>query len=101
MKNVLLTILTTVIAFLIGLLNTYIILSIANLYKIDFITKYSFVQVFGIIILIHFITMKFSKMSFYPENSHNPENVIKDNLIWTAISIVGWGISFLLYYIIS
>jgi len=101
MKKFILPLISPVVAFLIGLLHTYIILSIANLYKIDFVTKYSFVQVYGIIILINLITMKFSKMSFYPENPHDYENVIKDNLIWTTISIVGWGISFLAYYIIA
>ena len=88
------------VGLIVGLLATYIIISVARLYQLDFITQFSFVQVYGIIFVIEFIQYKYEKPS-----SDEFEEEIKKSIIVkisnTFVYLVMWGLGFLMYYILK
>jgi len=49
------------LAFLVSLLGTHIVLSIAGLYKLAFITQFSFVQIYGISVVFNIFKYKYTK----------------------------------------
>jgi hypothetical protein len=89
-------------AFFSGLLNTHIILDISNLYELKFITQFSFVQVYGVIILIGIITYKKQKKE---EKEYDfAESMVKgfSELFTKIIGVLCiWGLSYITYNIIS
>jgi hypothetical protein len=89
-------------AFLAALLNAYVILSVSNLYQLSFITQFSFIQVYGILAVISLAIFKYKK-----EDSSDGDFTEKMTKAFTELltvvctSLLGWGFSFLAYYIIS
>jgi len=89
-------------AFFTALLGTKIIISIADLYQLGFITKMTFVQIYGLITIINIVKYKKSKSS---DEDSKFEIMIKKSFIeilWKVIFLLmGWGLAFASYYIIS
>ena len=90
-----------VLEFLLTLLGVNIILSISKLYTLEFINQFSFIQLFGIIIILRMFSYK------YEENKGKKEwddilkssftQVITKTLIYLSI----WGLAFLYFYILK
>ena len=99
--KVILFLFVIVLSFLVGLLTIHILLSIANLYKLEFITRFSFVQIYGIIILISIIRYKYKKSD---DDEKFSDAMLKSlQIIFTTVGVMlsTWGLSFVIYYLIS
>jgi hypothetical protein len=81
------------------LLVTHIILSIAVLYTITFITQFKFVQIFGSLIIISIIRYRYtpSETKTMGEAFLEGASVLITNLL---LYLSVWGMSFLVYYIV-
>jgi hypothetical protein len=88
--------------FLTSLLGTKIILSIAELYQLSFISCYSFLQVYGVISIFNLLKYKREKTK---EEKESFNELIKKGfgeiIIKTFFLLIAWGFSFLAFYILS
>jgi hypothetical protein len=95
-------IIAMVCAFLTSLLCVKVIVSISDLYQIGFIGKFSFLQLYGIISLINIIRYKYKKEE---EKQGDFTDVIKNTFTSVFSSVffllMSWGLSFMMYYVIS
>lgn len=86
-----------------SILFVYIFIQIAEIYDLKFITQFTFVQTFGIIILVRFVTREI------PKNKENNDTLFVDemttNLKKTGRTILfllgGWGLAWLMFQILS
>lgn len=97
-----LMIIAVVCSFLTGLLGTYVIISIANLFKLTFITQFSFVQIYGVWLIIGLFRYRYKKPE--PEKKEFSVSMLESftqifvNII---IILITWGSSFIAYSIIT
>lgn len=91
-------ILVLFVATLISFLQTYIIISIAGMYDLTFITKASFMQVFGLMLILSLAKHKNEK-----SNEETFSDVLKKGLTNALSSCVSyllmWGIAYLIILI--
>lgn len=90
-----------VTAFLTSLLGAHVVLSIANLYVLNFITNFTFVQVFGVISLIHILAYKYKKSDkdkTFTDVAKQASSEIATKVLFLLFS---WGLAFLSYAIIA
>lgn len=88
------------LSFLLGLLGVYVIISVATLYKLAFITQFSFVQIYGIWILLGLFTYKYNK----EESKDFLESMIESftDIFARLLSIlIIWSLSFIIYNILT
>jgi len=90
-------------SFFIGLLGVKVILSLSTLYGLEFITKFSFVQVYGIWMLISIIRFRYEPdekngEKDFAETSFEAFIKVAANL---AMILFSWGLGYLAYYIIT
>lgn len=89
------------LAFLVALLGTHVILSIAELYKIEAIIKYDFVQMYGVLCVLSIVFYRHKK----EEEDNKEESALARMFIKILTSavfyLVSWGLSFLTYYILT
>lgn len=90
-----------VTAFLTSLLGAYVILSIADLYALIFITNFTFVQVFGAISLIHILAYKYKKSDKDKTFTDVAKQASEEIAIKVLFLLFSWGVSFLSYAIIA
>jgi hypothetical protein len=89
-----------VVGFFVVLLETKIFLSVATLYNLNFITRFSFIQVFGLLGLIGLVTYRYKKTE--EENfTESLKNGSIELLTKTCIYLTFWGIAFISYYILK
>jgi len=90
-----------VLSFLVGLLGVYVMLSIANLFDIKFITQFSFVQVYGIWCIMSLAKYKYEKAK--EEESESDKSwamfaaIITDLLVFLSM----WGLTFIAHWILT
>lgn len=88
--------------FLTALLGAKIIISIADLYQLSFITKMSFVQIYGLITIINLIKYKREKSK---EENEKFEDLMKrlfgEILFKTIFLLCGWGLAIVAFNILS
>ena len=84
------------ISVLFSFLETYIIISIAGMYDVDFITKLSFMQVFGAIFIFRLVAPNATNN----KNEENLEEILKKiltNLLTMLFSdLTLWGVAYLI-----
>lgn len=90
-----------VAAFLTTLLGAHVVLSISNLYNISFITNFTFVQVFGVISLIHIIAYKYKKSDKDKTFTDVAKQGASEIATKTLFLLLSWGLAFLSYAIIA
>lgn len=84
---------------LLQLFVTHVILSISGLYGLTFITQFSFVQIFGTLIVISIVRYRYTKT----ENKDLGEIFLEGSSglltnLFTYLFV--WGMAFLTYYVI-
>ena len=88
--------------FLTALLGAKIIISIADLYQLSFITKMSFIQIYGLITIINLVKYKKSK---HNDEKEKFEDLMKRSfgeiLHKTIFLLCGWGLAFIAFNILS
>ena len=88
--------------FLTALLGAKVIMSIADLYQLGFITKMSCIQLYGLITIINIVKHK-------KENEEKKDEAFEvmikkafTFILWKTIFLLtGWGLAFVSYYVIS
>jgi len=94
-----------VCASLTSLLGVKVIISIANLYGIEFVKTFSFVQVYGILILFGILKYKPSEKESDEKEKTTTEQAIKNGFISVFEGLmhylIVWGLGFLMFYILS
>ena len=93
-------IIAIVLGFFVSLLGTQVILSVATLYKLTFITQFSFIQIYGVLCIWGLITYKHQK------DEENKEDNWFSTLFEGIFSkifflLIVWGFSFLTYSILT
>lgn len=88
-------------AFFTSLLGAKVVLSIADLYQLSFITKFSFIQLFGLISIIHILKYKHKKEEPQGDFTDVAINTSSSILSTVIFLLVSWGLSFVTYYAIS
>lgn len=84
-----------VLGFLFSLLKTYIILDIANLFQLGFVTELGFAKVYGLIMLFALFSYKINS-----ESTDSDEYFSK--VIGSVFTfLVTWGVAYLIYPIIT
>ena len=95
--KVTLFIISLVCSFLVSILQSHIVLSIAGLYQLEFVTKFTFIQIFGILILIDLVKYTYKK-SVTEENEASFINKMIEPLISRLLLVLlVWGIAFVAY----
>lgn len=94
-------VLLVILSFLTGLFGTYIVLSIAQLFKLAFITQFSFVQLYGIWIIIGLIKFKYIKSNPDETFSESMAKLFAIVFVNAGTILLTWGMSFVAYSIIS
>lgn len=91
-----------VCSFLSSLLVSYVVLSVANLYCVGFITQLSFLQLYGVVLIVSLLKYKYEKSKEEEESfSKFLKNAFTAQFTTIFIVFVTWGLAFLAHYIIS
>jgi len=88
--------------FLLSMLSTYIIVDLVNLFAIPWLKNLSFIQIFGLCIIIGIIKYK-------PDTKSEEEKSFSDSLLEGFIKLFGsaifyllaWGITYITFLIIK
>lgn len=91
-------------AFLVSLLSTYVILEISELFKLDFITQYSFLQVYGFMVILNLLNHKADEKKKETEDKSFSKLMESAFLhIFTSIAfyLLVWGLANVSYLILS
>ncbi len=93
-------IIVAVLATLSSILGVYILLSIANLYSLSFITQFSFAQIYGGWIVLGILSYK------HKETKEEADDDVYIKAINRAFStafyyLVAWGVAFLMFSILK
>lgn len=84
------------IAVLVSFLQTYIIISMAGMYELSFITKLSFMQVFGIMLIIGLVKYKNSEGKSEETFSDLMKKGLENALSSCVSYLIMWGIAYLI-----
>lgn len=89
------------LGFLVVILGTHVVLSIATLYKIGFITQFSFLQVYGIICLKSLLFYKYKKDEETKEVDSAITKMFTEIFTSAFFYLISWGLSYLAFSILS
>jgi c-di-AMP phosphodiesterase-like protein len=81
-------------------LQTYIIISIAGMYQLSFITKLSFMQVFGIMLIFKLSTYQGSKEQLKDTSFNTIKNGLTSILSTCTPYLLIWLIAYLIFLIV-
>ena len=96
---------TVIIGILISFLIAHIVLDIAHLYDIKFMSQFSFVQMYGIITLFGLLTirnvMSITKLDNGKSFSDNMVDVVSKQFGITIAILLGWWVAYLVFYYLT
>ncbi len=94
--------------FCLGILTTYIVLDLAGLYKLQFITQFAFIQAYGIIVILNILRFTITSQPDKKDVVKKHEKYIDKigitfvQLITAALFyLMAWGFGYLAHAIIS
>lgn len=93
------SIIILILGFFLSLLLTHIVISIANLYQISYITQFSFVQLFGIIIII--TLLKYTHSYKEPKEDVSYTNMFIGIVTNACLYLLMWGFAFIAHHILK
>lgn len=99
-----LVLLTFVSMILVSFLSTYVILQIAEMYNLKFITQFTFIQIYGLGFIITLVTYKVDKKQSEIKKLTFRQSMKKifDQIFEKLIAIlIGWGLAWLMFQILS
>lgn len=91
------------LGFCLSLLEVYIVLSIASLYALDFINRFSFIQVFGLLLIYGIVKYTYKKEKAEKEQdfTQNMKDSALRILTMLLVLLLSWGFAFVAHWIIS
>ena len=87
------------ISVLVSFLQTYIIISIAGMYELSFITKLSFMQVFGLMLILVLVKYKRSESKSEDTFTESMSKGLSNALSNCVSYLLMWGIAYLILFI--
>jgi ABC-type glucose/galactose transport system permease subunit len=89
-------------ALLTALLGVHVVLSIATLFSLPFITTLSFSQIYGFWLVFSLLSYKYKKEETDKETSDTPFQQAFMNLATTAVTyLLIWGIATIIFNILN
>jgi len=103
MKNITIFAIIVIAAALVDMLGAHVVLELANLYSLSFITDFSFIQVFGLLFVASIFTYKYEKDTVKTEKESEKWYIPGfTKVATTAIHyLLIWGIGSLMFSILS
>lgn len=99
MSKVLLSLFLIFIAILVSLLAAYIIMSIARLYEIGFLTQFTFVQIYGLICILSILNVQYKDYRAKGFSRMYEEAMLK--FFATSVTLlVFWAVCIGMYYVL-
>lgn len=90
-------IIALVCSFLVSILQSHVVLSIAGLYKIDFVTQFTFIQIFGIILLFELLRYRYTITTSEEEQKSYVSKMTLPLLNRLLYVLLAWGLAFVFY----
>jgi uncharacterized protein YacL len=102
MKNLGLSLLAIVLGLLVSLLGAKVILSVSTLFGLTFLANLGYLKIYGLVSVIHLINYKKKVDTLDGEDIDKTlENIY--SAVWDKlkITLVFWGVSYIMYELIS
>ena len=102
MKNLGLLFLGFILALLLGLLGTKAILSVSTLFGLSFIAELGFLKIYGLASIINLLLFKGTDLEDEDKTTDEKvKNIYSKILNKTLVVLIFWGMSFLMFNILS
>lgn len=88
------------LSILTSFLQTYIVISISEMYKLAFITRLSFAQIFGFLIVYGLISYKNDASKSYDDTSDATNDGSLRATSYTVAYLLIWGMAYLIHLIV-
>ena len=101
MKNLGLLVLALVLSVLLGLLGTTVVLSVSSLFGLTFLAELGFVKLYGLISIFQIVNYKDKDSDDDLSEDERVNKVFYRVFLKAFLFLTFWGISFLMYYILT
>jgi hypothetical protein len=101
MKNLGLLVLALVLSVLLGLLGTTVVLSVSSLFGLTFLAELGFVKLYGLISIFQIVNYKDKDSEEDLSEDERVNKAFYRVFLKAFLFLTFWGISFLMYYILT
>jgi hypothetical protein len=89
------------ITYLMLCLTTYIVMDVADLFNVNFITQLGYISVFGIIFIIHLIKIDSKSVREYLDKpSDDSSNSLVVSFVQTILLLLVWGVAYVSFWML-
>lgn len=101
MKNLGLLVLALVLSVLLGLLGTTVVLSVSSLFGLTFLAELGFVKLYGLISIFQIVNYKDKDSEDDLTEDERVNKTFGRVFLKAFLYLFFWGLSFLMYYILT
>ena len=101
MKNLGLLVLVLVLSVLLGLLGTTVVLSVSSLFGLTFLAELGFVKLYGLISIFQIVNYKYKDSDDDLSEDERVNKAFYRVFLKAFLFLTFWGLSFLMYYILT
>jgi hypothetical protein len=101
MKNLGLLVLALVLSVLLGLLGTTVVLSVSSLFGLTFLAELGFVKLYGLISIFQIVNYKDKDSDDDLTEDERVNKAFYRVFLKAFLFLTFWGLSFLMYYILT
>ena len=101
MKNLGLLVLALVLGVLLGLLGITVVLSVSSLFGLTFLAELGFVKLYGLISIFQIVNYKYKDSGDDLSDDEKITKAFTSVFTKALLYLIFWGISFLMYYILT
>ena len=101
MKNLGLLVLALVLSVLLGLLGTTVVLSVSSLFGLTFLAELGFVKLYGLISIFQIVNYKYKDSDDDLSEDERVNKAFYRVFLKAFLFLTFWGLSFLMYYILT
>ena len=101
MKNLGLLVLALVLSVLLGLLGTTVVLSVSSLFGLTFLAELGFVKLYGLISIFQIVNYKDKDSDDDLSEDERVNKAFYRVFLKAFLFLTFWGLSFLMYYILT
>jgi len=101
MKNLGLSVLALLLSVLLGLLGTTIVLSVSSLFGLTFLAELGFVKLYGLISIFQIVNYKDKDSDDDLSEDERVNKAFYRVFLKAFLFLTFWGLSFLMYYILT
>ena len=101
MKNLGLLVLALLLSVLLGLLGTKVVLSVSSLFGLTFLAELGFVKLYGLISIFQIVNYKDKDSDDDLSEDERVNKAFYRVFLKAFLFLTFWGLSFLMYYILT